>query len=54
MSKTLCSSNREERLSTVHMISPYFSANKLMRCQLKMGSKNNAIIAISEFLGMLD
>lgn len=53
--KTLRGSyNREDRLSTIHMISAYASANKLVLGQLKTDSKSNEITAIPELLRLLD
>ncbi len=53
--KTLRGSyNREDRSSTIHMISAYASANKLVLGQLKTDQKSNEITAIPELLKMLD
>ena len=53
--KTLRGSyNREDRLSTIHMISAYASANKLVLGQLKTDNKSNEITAIPELLRLLD
>ena len=53
--KTLRGSyNREDRASTIHMISAYASSNKLVLGQLKTDQKSNEITAIPELLKMLD
>lgn len=53
--KTLRGSyHRENRSSTIHMISAYASANKLVLGQLKTDKKSNEITAIPELLSMLD
>ncbi len=53
--KTLRGSyNRENRSSTIHMISAYASANKLVLGQLKTEQKSNEITAIPELIKMLD
>jgi predicted transposase YbfD/YdcC len=53
--KTLRGSyNREDRNSTIHMISAYASANKLILGQLKTDKKSNEITAIPELLKMFD
>lgn len=53
--KTLRGSyNRKDRLSTIHMISAYAAANKLVLGQLKTDSKSNEISAIPELLRLLD
>ena len=53
--KTLRSSyNREDRNSTIHMISAYATANKLVLGQLKTDKKSNEITAIPELLKLLD
>lgn len=53
--KTLRGSyNLDERNSTIHMISAYASANKLILGQLKTDSKSNEITAIPELVKMLD
>lgn len=53
--KTLRGSyNREDRASTIHMISAYASLNKLVLGQLKTDQKSNEITAIPELLNMLD
>lgn len=53
--KTLRGSyNREDRSSTIHMISAYASSNKLVLGQVKTAQKSNEITAIPELLRMLD
>lgn len=53
--KTLRGSyNREDRSSTIHMISAYAIANKLVLGQLKTDKKSNEITAIPELLQLLD
>ncbi|HBC3931672.1 TPA: ISAs1 family transposase, partial [Vibrio parahaemolyticus] len=53
--KTLRGSyNREDRTSTIHMISAYASSNKLVLGQLKTEQKSNEITAIPELIKMLD
>jgi predicted transposase YbfD/YdcC len=53
--KTLRGSyNRDDRSSTIHMISAYASANKLVLGQLKAEQKSNEITAIPTLLKMLD
>jgi predicted transposase YbfD/YdcC len=53
--KTLRGSyNREDRSSTIHMISAYASANKLVLGQLKTDCKSNEITAIPELIRLLD
>ncbi|WED23293.1 ISAs1 family transposase [Vibrio sp. JC009] len=53
--KTLRGSyNREDRASTIHMISAYASSNKLVLGQLKTDQKSNEITAIPELIEMLD
>lgn len=53
--KTLRGSyNREDRSSTIHMISAYASANNLVLGQLKTDQKSNEITAIPELLSLLD
>src|SRR5699024_2260030 len=53
--KTLRGSyNREDRNATIHMVSAYSSANKLVLGQLKTDRKSNEITAIPELLRMLD
>ncbi len=53
--KTLIGSyNREDRASTIHMISAYASSNKLVLGQLKTEQKSNEITAISKQIKMLD
>ncbi|MGB5854929.1 MAG: ISAs1 family transposase [Oceanisphaera sp.] len=53
--KTLRGSySREDRNATIHMVSAYSSANKLVLGQLKTDSKSNEITAIPELLRMLD
>lgn len=53
--KTLRGSyNREDRSSTIHMVSAYASANKLVLGQLKTETKSNEITAVPELLKLLD
>jgi predicted transposase YbfD/YdcC len=53
--KTLRGSyNRDDRSSTIHMISAYASANKLVLGQLKTDCKSNEITAIPELIKLLD
>ena len=53
--KTLRGSyNRDDRASTIHMISAYASSNKLVLGQLKTDQKSNEITAIPELIKMLD
>ncbi|MGO4999265.1 ISAs1 family transposase [Oceanisphaera sp. W20_SRM_FM3] len=53
--KTLRGSySRENRNATIHMVSAYSSANKLVLGQVKTDSKSNEITAIPELLKMLD
>lgn len=53
--KTLRGSyNREDRTSTIHMVSAYASSNKLVLGQIKTDQKSNEITAIPELLKMLD
>ena len=53
--KTLRGSyNREDRTSTIHMISAYASANKLVIGQHKTDQKSNEITAIPELIKLLD
>ncbi|MBO1520776.1 ISAs1 family transposase [Oceanisphaera pacifica] len=53
--KTLRGSySREDRNATIHMVSAYSSANKLVLGQVKTDSKSNEITAIPELLKMLD
>jgi predicted transposase YbfD/YdcC len=53
--KTLRGSyNREDRASTIHMISAYASSNKLVLGQLKTEQKSNEITAIPELIRILD
>ena len=53
--KTLRGSyNRDDRASTIHMISAYASSNKLVLGQLKTEQKSNEITAIPELIKMLD
>ncbi|EJB5284574.1 ISAs1 family transposase [Vibrio vulnificus] len=53
--KTLRGSyNREDRSSTIHMISAYASSNKLVLGQLKTEQKSNEITAIPDLIKMLD
>jgi predicted transposase YbfD/YdcC len=46
--------SRDDRSSTIHMISAYASANKLVLSQLKAEQKSNEITAIPTLLKMLD
>ncbi len=53
--KTLRGSyNRDDRNSTIHMVSAYATANKLILGQLKTDDKINEITAITELLRLLD
>ena len=53
--KTLRSSyDREDRTSTIHMVSAYAAANKLVLGQIKTDAKSNEITAIPELLALLD
>lgn len=53
--KTLRGSyNRDDRTSTIHMISAYASSNKLVLGQLKTDEKSNEITAIPELIKLLD
>lgn len=53
--KTLRGSyDRDDRLSTIHMVSAYASANKLVLGQMKTQSKSNEITAIPALMKMLD
>ncbi|MCE9688290.1 ISAs1 family transposase, partial [Shewanella sp. AS16] len=53
--KTLRGSyNRDDRYSTIHMISAYASANQLVLGQLKTDCKSNEITAIPALIQMLD
>ncbi|MEF1257300.1 ISAs1 family transposase, partial [Vibrio sp. M260112] len=53
--KTLRGSyNRDDRASTIHMISAYASSNKLVLGQLKTEEKSNEITAIPELIKLLD
>lgn len=53
--KTLRGSyNREDRSSTIHMVSAYASSNNLVLGQLKTDQKSNEITAIPELIKMLD
>ncbi|HBT8413173.1 TPA: ISAs1 family transposase, partial [Klebsiella pneumoniae] len=53
--KTLRSSyNREDRTSTIHMVSAYAAANKLVLGQIKTDAKSNEITAIPDLLALLD
>ena len=53
--KTLRGSyNREQRRSTIHMVSAFSSANKLVLGQMKTAEKSNEITAIPELLKLLD
>ncbi len=53
--KTLRGSyNRNDRTSTIHMISAYASSNKLVLGQLKTEEKSNEITAIPDLVKLLD
>lgn len=53
--KTLRSSyDREDRTSTIHMVSAYAAANKMVLGQIKTAAKSNKITAIPELLTLLD
>ena len=53
--KTLRGSyNRSDRDSTIHMVSAYATANKLVLGQLKTDEKSNEITAIPELIKLLD
>ena len=53
--KTLRGSyNREDRNSTIHMVSAYANANKMVLGQLKTDKKSNEITAIPELINMLE
>jgi predicted transposase YbfD/YdcC len=52
--KTLRGPYNRDRSSTIHMISAYASANKLVLGQLKAEQKSNEITAIPTLLKMLD
>ncbi|MGR6837616.1 ISAs1 family transposase [Aliivibrio wodanis] len=53
--KTLRGSyDRDDRSSTIHMVSAYASSNKLVLGQLKTEQKSNEITAIPELIKMLD
>jgi len=53
--KTLRGSyDRDDRQSTIHMVSAYASANQLVLGQLKTNKKSNEITAIPELIKMLD
>lgn len=53
--KTLRGSyNRDDRQSTIHMVSAYASANQLVLGQLKTDAKSNEITAIPALIQMLD
>ncbi|MBE4609773.1 ISAs1 family transposase, partial [Vibrio navarrensis] len=53
--KTLRGSyDRDDRKSTIHMVSAYASANQLVLGQLKTDDKSNEITAIPELIKMLD
>ncbi|USD65103.1 ISAs1 family transposase [Vibrio sp. SCSIO 43136] len=53
--KTLRGSyNRDDRASTIHMISTYASSNRLVLGQLKTDKKSNEITAIPELIKLLD
>ncbi|WCH53166.1 ISAs1 family transposase [Aeromonas salmonicida] len=46
--------DREDRTSTIHMVSAYAAANKMVLGQLKTAAKSNEITAIPELLTLLD
>jgi predicted transposase YbfD/YdcC len=46
--------NRDDRLSTIHMVSAYATANKVVIGQLKTDAKSNEITAIPELTKLLD
>jgi len=48
------SSNREDRVSTLHMVSASASANGVVLGQVKTDAKSNEITAISALLALLD
>lgn len=48
------SDNRDDRSSTIHMVSAYATAKKLMLGQLKTDNKSNEIKTIPELLRLLD
>ena len=53
--KTLRGSyNRDDRYSTIHMISAYASTNQMVLGQLKTNEKSNEITAIPKLIQMLD
>ena len=53
--KTLRGSyDRDDRQSTIHMVSAYASANQLILGQLKTDTKSNEITAIPALIQMLD
>lgn len=53
--KTLRNSyDREDRTSTIHMVSAYAAANKMVLGQIKTAAKSNKITAIPELLTLLD
>jgi hypothetical protein len=53
--KTLRSSyNREDRTSTIRMVSAYAATNKLVLGQIKTDAKSNEINAMPDLLALLD
>ena len=46
--------NREDRQSTIHMVSAFASANGVVLGQVKTDTKSNEITAIPELLALLD
>jgi predicted transposase YbfD/YdcC len=46
--------NRDDRQSTIHMVSAYAAANKVVIGQLKTDAKSNEITAIPELVKLLD
>jgi predicted transposase YbfD/YdcC len=46
--------DREDRTSTIHMVSAYAAANKVVLGQLKTAAKSNEITAIPQLLTLLD
>jgi hypothetical protein len=53
--KTLRGSyNRDERQSTLHMVSAYVCANKVVIGQVKTEDKSNEITAIPDLIKLLD
>ncbi|QUM88750.1 ISAs1 family transposase [Moritella sp. 36] len=46
--------NRDDRQSTIHMVSAYATANKVVIGQFKTDAKSNEITAIPELIKLLD